>query len=79
VFFVIKKILMTRNALLLGVTLYCLIQGTLNPLLFNPGLAMFLLTIAVLNSGFKDQLVDYASREELPDSTDWADSRKAFG
>jgi O-antigen ligase len=65
VLFVIKKILTTRNALLLGVTLYCLIQGTLNPLLFNPGLAMFLLTIAVLNAGDKDdQLDDYTFRLE---------------
>ena len=29
-------------------TLYCLIQGMMNPLIFNPGLAMFVLTIAVL-------------------------------
>lgn len=49
--YVFKEIFTTRNALLLGVTLYCLIQGMLNPLLFNPGLAMFVLTIAVLSAG----------------------------
>ena len=48
--YVFKQILTTRNAFLLGVTLYCLIQGTLNPLLFYPGLAMFVMTIAVLNA-----------------------------
>lgn len=52
VLYVFKEILTTRNALLLGVTLYCLIQGTLNPLLFYPGLAMFVITIAVLNARF---------------------------
>ncbi len=51
VLYVFKEILTTRNALLVGVTLYCLIQGTLNPLLFYPGLAMFVITIAVLNAG----------------------------
>ncbi|MGI9066481.1 MAG: O-antigen ligase family protein [Pyrinomonadaceae bacterium] len=64
VLYVFKEILTTRNALLLGVTLYCLIQGTLNPLLFYPGLAMFVITIAVLNAGFKNQAGDYPSRLE---------------
>ncbi|HVQ40494.1 MAG TPA: O-antigen ligase family protein [Pyrinomonadaceae bacterium] len=52
--YVFKEIFTTRNALLLGVTLYCLIQGTLNPLLFYPGLAMFVITIAVLNAGLSN-------------------------
>jgi O-antigen ligase len=52
---VFKEILTTRDALLLGVTLYCLIQGTLNPLLFHPVLAMFVITVAVLNAGVKNQ------------------------
>ncbi|HEX6188087.1 MAG TPA: O-antigen ligase family protein, partial [Pyrinomonadaceae bacterium] len=43
-----KEILTTRNAWLLGVTLYCVIQGMLNPVLFNPGLAMFALAVALL-------------------------------
>jgi O-antigen ligase len=47
---VFKEICGTRNGFLLGATLYCLIQGTLNPLFFNPGIAMFVLTIAVLNA-----------------------------
>ena len=51
VLYLFKEILTTRNALLLGVTLYCLIQGTLNPLLFYPGLAMFVITIAALQAG----------------------------
>ena len=61
---VFKEILTTRNAWLLGVTLYCLIQGTLNPLLFSPGLAMFVITIAVLNAGFKNPPEKYVSRLE---------------
>jgi len=61
---VFKEILTTRNAWLLGVTLYCLIQGTLNPLLFSPGLAMFVITIAVLNAGFKNQAGDQIPRLE---------------
>jgi len=55
VFYVIKKIIKTRSPLLLGVTLYCLIQGMMNPLFFNPGLAMFVLTIAVFAAGYKDR------------------------
>jgi O-antigen ligase len=51
VFYVIKKSIKTRSPLLLGVTLYCLIQGMMNPLIFNPGLAMFVLTIAVFAAG----------------------------
>ena len=52
VLYLFREILTTRNALLLGVTLYCLIQGMLNPLFFNPGLAMFVLTIASIHAGF---------------------------
>jgi O-antigen ligase len=50
VFYTLKEILRTRDALLLGVTIYCLVQGMLNPLLFYPGLAMFVITIALLNA-----------------------------
>jgi O-antigen ligase len=49
--YVFKEISRTRSALLLGITLYCLIQGMLNPLFFYPGLAMFVLTIALLAPG----------------------------
>jgi O-antigen ligase len=59
VFYAFKEILTTRNAFLLGVTLYCLIQGSLNPLLFYPGLAMFVITIAALNAGTRNQHDDY--------------------
>jgi hypothetical protein len=59
-----KEILTTRNAFLLGVTLYCLIQGTLNPLLFYPGVAMFVITIAVLNAGLTNQPADYDTSVE---------------
>jgi O-antigen ligase len=55
VFYVIKKSITTRSPLLLGVTLYCLIQGMLNPLFFNPGLTMFVLTIAVFAAGSEDR------------------------
>jgi len=55
VFYVIKRSIRTRSPLLLGVTLYCLIQGMLNPLFFNPGLTMFVLTIAVFAAGYKNR------------------------
>jgi O-antigen ligase len=55
VFYVIKKGIKTRSPLLLGVTVYCLIQGMMNPLIFNPGLAMFVLTIAVFAAGSEDR------------------------
>jgi O-antigen ligase len=55
VFYVIKKSIKTRSPFLLAVTLYCLIQGMMNPLFFNPGLAMFVLTIAVFAAGYKDR------------------------
>jgi O-antigen ligase len=55
VFHVIKKSIKTRGPLLLGMTLYCLIQGMLNPLFFNPGLTMFVLTIAVFAAGSEDR------------------------
>jgi O-antigen ligase len=50
VMYLFKEIVTTRNVLLLGVTLHCLIQGMLNPLLFYPGLAMFVVTVAALNA-----------------------------
>jgi O-antigen ligase len=64
--FVFKEILVTRNALLLGVTLYCLIQGTLNPLLFYPGVAMFVITIAVLNAGFNKRTQSKEGQAAMP-------------
>ena len=50
VIYLFREILTSMNALLLGATLYCLIQGTLNPLFFFPGIAMFVITIAALNA-----------------------------
>ena len=64
VLYAFKEIFTTRNALLLGVTIYCLIQGTLNPLLFYPGLAMFVITIAVLNAGLNSRPGDYTASLE---------------
>ncbi len=49
--YLFKRIVNTSSVLLLGATLYCLIQGMLNPLLFSPGLPMFVITVAVLNAG----------------------------
>jgi O-antigen ligase len=69
VFYVIKKSIKTGSPLLLGVTLYCLIQGMMNPLIFNPGLAMFVLTIAVFAAGSKDQ--DVHSVRPLPRGDGW--------
>jgi len=48
-----REILVSRNALLLGITLYCLIQGMLNPVLFFPGVAMFALTLALIYAEIK--------------------------
>jgi O-antigen ligase len=69
VLFVFKEILTTRNALLLGLTLYCLIQGTLNPLFFYPGLAMFVLTIAALNAGVGKGIADYNRYQPFREGT----------
>ena len=49
-----KDIFRTRNALLVGVTLYCLIQGMVNPIFFSPVLAMFAVTFAVIYAGLKN-------------------------
>jgi O-antigen ligase len=51
--YVFGTIIRTRNCLLLGVAVYILIQGMLNPLLFTPGLPMFVLTVALLNASAK--------------------------
>lgn len=51
--YVCRDVITTRNSLLLGVIVYSVIQGMLNPLLFTPGLPMFVLTIAVLNARWK--------------------------
>jgi O-antigen ligase len=69
VFYVIKKSITTRSPLLLGVTLYCLIQGMLNPLFFNPGLTMFVLTIAVFAAGPKNRIAPAA--HPLPLGEGW--------
>ena len=73
VFYVIRKSIKTRNPLLLGVTLYCLIQGMMNPLIFTPGLAMFVLTIAVLAAGLEDQAAP-AVRHSLWEGNHMVDS-----
>jgi len=69
VFYVIKKSIKTRSPLLLGVTLYCLIQGMMNPLIFSPGLAMFVLTIAVFAAGSENQ--DVHAVRPLPPGDVW--------
>jgi len=53
VFFICTELFATRSPLLVGVTLYCLIQGMLNPQFFSPCLAMFVLTIALLDAGLR--------------------------
>ena len=45
-----KVVLNSKNAFLLGVTIYCVIQGMLNPLLFFAGLPMLVIMISVLNA-----------------------------
>jgi len=55
---VTKEIFKTRNALLVGVTFYCLIQGMVNPILFNPGLAMFALMLALTYAGMRKPSID---------------------
>jgi O-antigen ligase len=54
VVYLFKTVLTTKNSLLLGVTIYTLIQGMLNPLLFVAGLPMFVLTVSVLSAGMLD-------------------------
>jgi O-antigen ligase len=56
-----KEIFTTRNALLVGVTLYCLIQGMVNPVLFYPGLAMFALTLSLVSAGLRRSPNDNSS------------------
>ena len=51
--YVFSAIIRTRDCLLLGVAVYTLIQGMLNPLLFTPGLPMFVLTVALLSASSK--------------------------
>ena len=53
--YICRDVITTRNSLLLGVIVYSVIQGMLNPLLFTPGLPMFVLTIAVLNARWKHE------------------------
>jgi O-antigen ligase len=48
-----REIFATRHAWLLGVTLYCLIQGMVNPIFFTPVLAMFAVTLALTYAGLK--------------------------
>lgn len=50
----VKTLITSGNALLLGAFVYILIQGMLNPLLFTPGVPMFVLTIAALSAGVKN-------------------------
>lgn len=63
VLYLFKRILNTGDLLLIGVTLYCLIQGMLNPLLFYPGLPMFVVAAAVLKAEST-----IASREQLAET-----------
>ena len=51
--YLFSAIIRTRDCLLLGVAVYTLIQGMLNPLLFTPGLPMFVLTVALLSASSK--------------------------
>jgi hypothetical protein len=55
---VAKEIFTTRNVLLIGVTLYCLIQGMVNPVLFSPGLGMFAVTLALIYAGMRRSSAD---------------------
>lgn len=48
-----KEIFTTRNALLIGLAVYCLIQGMVNPVLFSPGVAMFAITLALIYAGLR--------------------------
>jgi len=40
------------------VSFYCLIQGMVNPILFNPGLAMFALMLALTYVGMRKPSID---------------------
>ncbi len=48
--YLFRLILRTKNGLLMGVTIYTLIQGMLNPLFFYAGLPMFVIVVAALNA-----------------------------
>ena len=48
-----REIFATRHAWLVGVTLYCVIQGMVNPIFFTPVLAMFAVTLALTYAGLK--------------------------
>lgn len=61
VVYLFRSILTTKNSLLLGATIYCLIQGMLNPLLFYAGLPMFVIAIAVLSAGWTSRTADVNS------------------
>jgi len=50
-FYVGRVVRNSRDGLLLGTLIYTLIQGMLNPLLFTPGLPMFVLLVATLSAG----------------------------
>ncbi|HXD31018.1 MAG TPA: O-antigen ligase family protein [Pyrinomonadaceae bacterium] len=48
-----RSLVTTQHCLLIGALVYTLIQGMLNPLVFTPGLPMFVLTIAALSSEYQ--------------------------
>jgi O-antigen ligase len=58
--YVCRTLVNSGNSLLLGVLVYTLLQGMLNPLLFTPGLPMFMLVLATLNATLT------ASRTRVP-------------
>jgi O-antigen ligase len=47
---VARAIWRTRDGLLLGTAAYCMIIGNINPLIFYPGLQMFVLMVALIGS-----------------------------
>lgn len=55
---VAKEIFTTRSVLLMGIAIYCVIQGMVNPVLFSPGLGMFAVTLAVIYTSSKKSSAD---------------------
>ena len=53
-----KEIFTTRNVLLIGLAIYCVIQGMVNPVLFSPGLGMFAVTLVVIYAGARKSSAD---------------------
>ena len=51
VVYMLYAVIVTRDRLLLGMGIYCCIQGMLNPLLFSPGIPMFILLLCMIRAG----------------------------